>query len=271
MNRTIWQYWETVDVKPPFVDGFHGLACRNAGVEVIRVTPETLADYLPDLPPEVNRIGNVAHKSDMIRTLLIHKFGGMWLDSDALVLKDLNWLFDFLADYEFVGFNDRAYPWKTPGGVRINCFLARPGSDIVGQWVAAQHGKFPRTEYAWTEIGTDIIDGICKANGGRVKILDFEQICPVPARRVGRFRSEIRSSRRWIDKIQIVMLSNMAMKQRGLDVRMYDMDRMRMGNSMLAQFVNRACDAGYRPPSQFTLFWRKALGSAARRLSDQPT
>ena len=95
-ERVIWQYWETVNEKPAFIDGLHEIAKRNSGLEVILVTPETLRDYLPNIPPEILRITEIAHKADMIRTMLVMQYGGMWLDSDAIVLQKLDWILDLL-------------------------------------------------------------------------------------------------------------------------------------------------------------------------------
>ena len=85
MDRVIWQYWETRGEKPAFVDGLRELAVKNSGVEVILVTPESLTSYLDDIRDEIVQIRELAHKADMIRTRLVHRYGGMWLDTDALV------------------------------------------------------------------------------------------------------------------------------------------------------------------------------------------
>ena len=105
-SRIIWQYWETRGTKPKFIDRLRELAKKNSGVDTVLVTPETLRFYLPQLPDSILQIEELAHKADMIRTMLVMSHGGMWLDSDTIVPRDLNWLFDLLANYEFVGFND---------------------------------------------------------------------------------------------------------------------------------------------------------------------
>ena len=148
-ENVIWQYWETRGEKPAYIDGFHEIARRNSGVRIVLVTPETLDSYLPDIEPEIFRIEDVAHKADMIRTRLVMRHGGMWLDSDAVVLGDLNWLFERLKDHEFVGFNNacrlqRERPW-----VRVNCFLSRPNGTIVSEWVRLQRLKLQQAAFRW--------------------------------------------------------------------------------------------------------------------------
>jgi len=252
MNRVIWQYWETRGEKPAFIDGLYEIAQKNAGVPVIQVTPETLPSYLPDLPAQIHEIRELAHKADMIRALLVKSHGGMWLDSDALVLKDLNWLFDLLDDVEFVGFNDSAPPKEGDQVVRVNCFVSRPQGRIVSEWVRIQHAKFPKTVYEWTEVGSDILHPLCVAQPNRAKILPFEMICPIPAYAVKRFSSRWVSTRRIIEMLEfciIVMMSNSALRYRRLEIQKQTTEEIAREDTLLGHFVRRALDARYVPPT----------------------
>ena len=51
------------------------------------MTPKTLGQFVPDIPPEFFKIAQITHKADMIRAMLVMRHGGMWLDSDAIVLN----------------------------------------------------------------------------------------------------------------------------------------------------------------------------------------
>lgn len=240
MSRTIWQYWETRGTKPGFVDGLLDLARRNSGCDVIQVTPETLSSYLPDLPEDLFRIEALAHKADMIRTLLVARHGGMWLDSDAIVLRDLNWLFNLLDEQEFVGFNDggrltEARPW-----VRINCFLSRAGGTVVSEWVRRQHAKFPRTQYEWTEIGSDIVHPLCLEHRDRVNILPFELISPVPWDQVQAFAQKRPEAAAILAQCSMVMLSNESMKARAPDLRRFTCAELAAQDTLLGDVLRGA-------------------------------
>ena len=219
MEHVIWQYWETRGHKPAFIDGLHRLARRNSGCEVILVTPETLRRYLPELPREVLQIKQIAHKADMIRSMLVARHGGMWLDSDAIVLHDLNWLFELLQTYEFICFNNRGRLEETRPWVRVNCFLSRPDGHVAREWVRRQHAKFPRTKYEWEEIGTELLHPICLAESKRVKVLPFEMICPIPWDRVAEFEQKVMDPEKIIEKCFIVMLSNASLATRAPALR----------------------------------------------------
>lgn len=218
--RVIWQYWETRGLKPRFVDGLHQIARRNSGCEVVLVTPETLSEFLPEIPKQLVRIKELAHKADMIRSMLLSRHGGMWLDSDAVVLKDLNWLFDLLDESEFVAFNNGGQLTPDRPWVRVNCFLSRPNGKVVTEWVRGQHGKFPRVTYGWEEIGTEILHPICLQYKDLVRVVPFERICPLPWDRVSEFEAAPAAAMvQAIDACDIVMLSNSSLKQRAPTLR----------------------------------------------------
>lgn len=248
MENIIWQYWETKDYKPLFVDGLHEIAKKNSGVKVIQVTPETLKHYIPDLPKEIFEIHVMAHKADMIRSLLIYHHGGMWLDSDAIVLSDLNWLFDMLSDYEFVGFNNKGSLHDSPLNVRINCFLSHPGSIILKSWLKSQHEKFPQTEYTWTEIGTDLLDPIILEHQTSVKLLNFDLICPIKWNEVHRFSSKSENSRRIINEAHVVMLSNSSLQRGNKKIIHTPLQELSEEDTLIADIIKKAINSNYEPP-----------------------
>jgi len=238
--RVIWQYWETLGDKPAFVDGLHAIAKKNAGVEIILVTPETLDRYLSNVPPELFAISEIAHKADMIRTMLVQKHGGMWLDSDAIVLRPLNWILDLLDAHEFVGFNDggalaEGRPW-----VRVNCFASRPGGRVMSEWVRQQHAKFPRIEYGWEEIGSALLHPICLQHRTSVKILPFETIAPVRYDQVSLFTSLDMDPASALRDCYVVMLSNQSLKSRAPQLRALTTDQIASGNGFLSAIMRYA-------------------------------
>ena len=239
-QRIMWQYWETRGTKPRFIDGLRELAKKNSGVEIVLVTPENLRSYLPHLPESILQIEELAHKADMIRTMLVMAHGGMWLDSDGIVLRDLNWLFDLLENHEFVGFNDggeltRGRPW-----VRVNCFLSRAGGTVVSEWVRRQHAKFPRTIYEWEEIGSALLNPICVENTDRVKILPFENISPIGWDEVEKFKARDADVNSILRKCFIVMLSNHTLAQKEPALQNLTVEEIAEGDYLLSAIIEHA-------------------------------
>lgn len=260
MKRVIWQYWETRGKKPAFVDGLHRLAQRNSGCEVVQVTPQTLAQYLPEMPRDIEKIGEMAHKADMLRAMLVARYGGMWLDSDAIVLQDLNWMFDLLEHHEFVGFNDAAQLSAAKPWMRINCFLSRPGGVIATEWVRQQHAKFPRTQFEWEEIGTELLHPICLTHSALVHVLPFETICPIPWNRVEEFERPAQDAAAVVQGCSMVMLSNASLKQRAPQLRRQSCHDIAAGDALVSGIMRLALRGkpvdGPAPPEST---WRQAL------------
>ncbi len=259
-DRTIWQYWETRGTKPAFVDGLLDIARRVSGLEVIQVTPETLPHYLPDISPAVLTIPELAHKADMIRSRLVERHGGMWLDSDAIVLRDLNWILDLARSSDFVGFNDGGRLRKGHPLVRINCFAAPKGSTVVAEWVAAQEAMLDRQSFGWTEIGSETLHPICLQHRERVKILPFETISPVAWDRVKLFASPWRTPRRGIEDVQIVMLSNKSLGERFPELREMTVEDIEAADIYVSHYLRRAKDPKYVPPHGWMNWMRKLRG-----------
>ncbi|MBV8894485.1 MAG: hypothetical protein JO266_21340 [Acidobacteria bacterium] len=264
-RRIIWQYWETRGSKPKFIDGLRELATKNSGAELVLVTPETLRSYLPQLPEPILQIREPAHKADMIRTMLVAAHGGMWLDSDAIVLRDLNWLFDLLAEYEFVGFNDAGKlrpgrPW-----VRINCFLSRPEGEVVSEWVRQQHAKFPKTVYSWEEIGSALLHGICLNNRQNVKILPFENICPIRWDQVEKFTSRGTGIVPIVRKCSIVMLSNYTLVRKLPSLQDLTVEEIAEGDYLLSAIMRHAMrrEPAERLPKR--RWWRRIGNGGSNR------
>lgn len=259
-HHVVWQYWETRGFKPGFVDGLHEIALANAGMPVIQVTPDTLSEYLPDLEPEILQIGELAHKADMIRTRLVARHGGIWLDSDAIVLQDLRFLITALEEADFVGFNNRGDLSVTKPGIRINCFAARPDSVVMGEWAAAQAAKLGKEQFRWREVGTDLLHPICQAHADKVRILPLETISPVGWREVARFGSRWRSPGRLVESCPVVMLSNKSLEERLPEMREMTVDDLIAADIYVSHFLRRARDPGYRAPSALGAVWHGLTG-----------
>lgn len=64
--------------------------------DLILITDENVKSYIP-LPPMFFNL-DPNYKSDIVRFTCLNKFGGMWIDADVIIIKDLNLLWkQFLA------------------------------------------------------------------------------------------------------------------------------------------------------------------------------
>jgi hypothetical protein len=177
----------------------------------------------------------------MIRAMLVARHGGLWLDSAAVVLRRLDWLLDFLDDYEFVGFKRQR--------VTISCFAARACGAIVEEWVRQQHAKLPQSNFSWLEIGSDLLDPICNAYQERVKVMPFRLIGPVLWDEVADFRSSEIDARPILRDSYTVMLSAQSLRTRAPELHRMTVTEIAAGNTSLSIIMRRALDHDVAPAS----------------------
>lgn len=122
----------------------------------------------------------VAHRADYIRAYLLARFGGLWVDSDCIVLKPLQPILDLLNTYAFIGYRERsgevtnnfmAAAKDSPIAVAYYqkvCRILRSGEKI--EWLTLgskaltttlQHSSNP-----WYELQVDEIQPICWSDPG---------------------------------------------------------------------------------------------------------
>ena len=82
-----------------------------------------------DLPPEWQLLTRVAHRADVVRAGLLSKYGGIWLDSDLIVIKNLSFLADNIRRHGFIGY----CPYE-PRNPEIGLLGALPNDLIVASW-----------------------------------------------------------------------------------------------------------------------------------------
>ena len=104
----IWMYWENKQghEKPTYLNMCYKTILRNCPKFKIRLLDEhSVKEFLPELRTDLNsKLERIPMKADYIRYNLLHKYGGIWLDSDIIVFKDLTDLVKKLKKYEYVGF-----------------------------------------------------------------------------------------------------------------------------------------------------------------------
>lgn len=148
LPKTIWSLWfQGWENAPPLVQ-----ACRaswryhNPDWTINALTRDTLPDFLGD---DFDQIEAMEISSDLIRMELLHRFGGIWVDSTTYCLRPLHQWIHHAASSGFFAFN-------RPGPDRMlsNWFLAAAvGSRIIETWrndtLAYWHDRTERHTYYW--------------------------------------------------------------------------------------------------------------------------
>jgi SAM-dependent methyltransferase len=181
----IWSYWETPAgaSRPQYLDLCEDTWKAHCGndFEIIRVTPDNVDDFAPELIDEWHRLPVLAHKADYLRAVLVYRHGGIWLDSDIIVLQNLRTMWEKLEESgsDFIGCGR---PGKRPsngvfGGLASSVLLAKY-IDAMNQHIRSRRGDLA---FRWTEIGYDLLWPLTK--GYDFFQYDFRVCIPIPPSR----------------------------------------------------------------------------------------
>ena len=131
----IWLYWENKpgSKKPEYLKLCYDSVVRNCSkdFDINLLNEKTVYNFIPDLP-DLSFL-KIPQKTDYIRLCLLKKYGGIWLDSDVIVINNLLPLIKKLDTYEFVGF----------GCHTKNCIKNTNGFPKPANWVlvSRKNGK----------------------------------------------------------------------------------------------------------------------------------
>jgi len=134
----LWLYWDNIDNKPTpsYIELCYDTVVKNCSnsFNIVRLNKDNIKNYLPELHEYEKYLEKliIAHKVDFYRILLLYKYGGMYMDSDIIVLRDPIEIMDKLYENEFVGFGCTGNICKYGYGKPSNWILAaRPESLLM--------------------------------------------------------------------------------------------------------------------------------------------
>jgi hypothetical protein len=146
---TVWLYWE--GNCPDWIR-----ACRRT---ILRHAPSVRAldagtfDRLRVHDRDIALGGlHVAHRADFIRAYLLAHYGGLWIDSDCLVMGSLRPVLEQLSQHELVAHRERS-------GVVSNGFVgARAGSRVADAFYRHICSVLrSKQRLGWTTLGSDAL------------------------------------------------------------------------------------------------------------------
>lgn len=136
--KIIWSYWNGAE--SPCAE-----ACQKSWLaykedfQIIIINPKNLQDFLPDFP-ELQKNLPVEKISNLVRLMLIERFGGIWMDYSTLITKPLTWIIKELEFTEaeallfYNNFPDE-YKHDISRPIIENGFIAaKPNSKFIKQW-----------------------------------------------------------------------------------------------------------------------------------------
>ena len=134
----IWIYWHSEIITSPITKFcVEKIKNINPNLTVRLLNQNNLKEWLPEFP-EVNSCLPLANVSDLIRLMLLDKYGGFYLDASVLLTEPIHWLTDLREKHhsEFVGYytdiNTRNSRYPT---IETWCIGAIPHSAFIHDWL----------------------------------------------------------------------------------------------------------------------------------------
>lgn len=127
--KKLWLYWHQGISDAPYVvkKCIESWIKKNPTWEIIILDSKNINDYIKlDIPEQTLNKILLAHQSDLIRLLLLSKYGGVWADVTTFCIKSLD---KWIDDYAQSGF----FVFHKPGKDRImsNWFIASKKDSII--------------------------------------------------------------------------------------------------------------------------------------------
>lgn len=156
MVRNVFIYWGGAEYSLIKVlqDLIYLHSTNGVGYKVNLITPLNITKYIPNIPEYFNSLG-YAHQADFIRVCVLCSYGGIWLDSDTMVLDSLDSLFDILDSRS--GFFIRENNTVLCNGV----FGSNRKTPLMIEWKRRILSRLAtNTSIQWSEIGCQMLNKI---------------------------------------------------------------------------------------------------------------
>jgi len=136
----LWQYWDNIDGKE--TPSYISLSLKTVDTHcttdfnIIRLNKDNILQYIPEIEKYKNKMDKliVAHKVDIYRILLLHKYGGLYMDADIICMRSPIEIIDKLDEFDFVGFGCTGDICKFGYGQPSNWVLAsKPNSILISR------------------------------------------------------------------------------------------------------------------------------------------
>lgn len=229
----IFMYWENPPGgrKPPYLDlCFRTIEKHRGCFKVVLLDDKTIGKYLT-IPPFYKKL-TIVERADWMRVELLKRYGGLWLDSDTIVLKSLTPIYKLLRRYEFVSFGPPANP-------QTGVLLSRKNSAVMQEWSRRMESGIGTKCLVWGEFGPILLgtmkrEGMLSDGWGHIP----EKYCyPVKHQDSMHFLKNIEPERVLHKETYLAMLFNRKLYKRLVNVSEHSI--MKSGN-LLGQLLRLA-------------------------------
>ena len=160
-TRNIYLYWIGKEYK--LISILKNLiylhSTNGIGYKIHILTDKNISDYIKHIPDYFSNLCP-AHQADFVRVNVICDYGGIWLDSDTLVVDSLDSLFDFIEIKNgfFIKENNNIL-WN-------GIFGSKPNTPLMITWKTEMMNILDKKQcnIYWAEIGCVLLQNIYNTN-----------------------------------------------------------------------------------------------------------
>ena len=260
----VWAYWE---------DGPRGrrsvyldlcletIERHVAPLELRLLSHGDAKTWLPDLDVERwEQLPAPNYRSDYVRSRVLQRYGGIWIDIDTVVLSPLSELLDHLDSSGMVCWGQEL------GRCFTNLCVASPGGAFVDGWVRKQDEVLDRSR-RWSDLGysalaQDVSWGLARSLPWTS--LPMERVAPIPWYQWRRFMSRTESPGRLMGpRPMTFVLWNAVM---ATPLRRYDRAELLASRILVARLLR--IGLGFSDITQEEDAWTRLHGLSTLRFSN---
>jgi len=160
-KNNVFLYW--VGNEPTLIKILRNLiylhSTNGNGYTVHLINHDNIKQYI-DILPEYFYILCPAHQADYVRVNVLCDYGGLWLDSDTIVIESLDNLFDIINKQNgFFIKENNCILWN-------GIFGSKPQTSLMLEWKQKMQNilDIKKNTISWAEIGCDMLQSIFNNN-----------------------------------------------------------------------------------------------------------
>ncbi|WP_349254245.1 glycosyltransferase family 32 protein [Pantoea anthophila] len=135
--KIVWMVWHNEQLPASMALNISKIRRDNPDHQVYLVTQRTLSQWLPDLR-FISADLTLAHKSEIIRLELLHRYGGIGIDCSTLLFEDLAWVHRVheARSLDLIGYYREQSTLNLLAPVIESWFLAAPAQNpFIREWL----------------------------------------------------------------------------------------------------------------------------------------
>lgn len=133
----LWIYWDDISTRSGYIQLCIDTIYKNSyDFNIIFLNKNNIIDYLPEIKLYEKYFEDLllAQKVDIYRIWLMYKYGGLYIDTDTILLKSPIKLYKLLEEYDYIGYGctgNICFPKDAYGYPSNGIIFSRPNTLLM--------------------------------------------------------------------------------------------------------------------------------------------